>query len=646
MSPEFRDYILTKFGEYVFVTLPTQYQQFIHLSRYSRWDYEQGRRETWEETVNRYFNFFAKKLDIDFTSTQTLRDLVDAVKNLDVMPSMRCLMTAGPALEKENVAGYNCSYVHIDSPRSFDEIVYILMNGTGVGFSVEEKYTSKLPVIPDKLHKTDTKITVRDSKLGWAKAFKDLIALLYAGVIPEWDMSKVRPAGSVLKTFGGRASGPEPLESLFNFTVRTFQNARGRKLKSIECHDIVCKAAEVVVVGGVRRSALISISDLGDEQMRKAKSGRWWDEHPHRALANNSANYHGKPDTGTFLNEWTSLYESKSGERGIFSSTNAKTQTEKLGDRRDAREDYGTNPCSEIILRSREFCNLSEVVVRESDNQVKIKEKIKYATILGTMQSTLTDFKYLGAEWKKNCEEERLLGVSLTGIMDNELTAYPTPDMLEDFKKVAVKTNEEWAKKLNINPSSAITCVKPSGTVSQLCDSASGIHARHSKYYIRRVRMDRKDPLCKFMQEKGFPFEEDVMNNSNMVFSFAMQSPVKSVKRDEMDALMQLETWQMYAEHWCEHKPSITVSVKEDEWVDVGSWVYQNFDSISGISFLPHSDHIYQQAPYEECDEKTYIELMSKVPMITWGELSDYEKEDYTTSSQELACTGNACEVI
>ena len=380
--------------------------------------------------------------------------------------------------------------------------------------------------------------------------------------------------------------------------------------------------------------------------MRKAKSGRWWDEHPHRALANNSANYHGKPDTGTFLNEWTSLYESKSGERGIFSSTNAKSQTEKLGDRRDAREDYGTNPCSEIILRSREFCNLSEVVVRESDTQVKIKEKIKYATILGTMQSTLTDFKYLGAEWKKNCEEERLLGVSLTGIMDNELTAYPTPDMLEDFKKVAVKTNEEWAKKLNINPSSAITCVKPSGTVSQLCDSASGIHARHSKYYIRRVRMDRKDPLCKFMQEKGFPFEEDVMNNSNMVFSFAMQSPVKSVKRDEMDALMQLETWQMYAEHWCEHKPSITVSVKEDEWVDVGSWVYQNFDSISGISFLPHSDHIYQQAPYEECDEKAYIELMSKVPMITWGELSDYEKEDYTTSSQELACTGNACEVI
>ena len=647
MRDEFKEYVLSNFERYVYVIeLPTQYQEFIHLSRYSRWDYDKERRETWEETVQRYFKFFSKKLDIDFTSTQTLRDLKQAVLNQDVMPSMRCLMTAGPALEKENIAGYNCSYVHIDRPSSFDEILYVLMNGTGVGFSVEEKHTSRLPAIPDRMHKTDTKITVRDSKLGWAKAFKDLIALLYAGVIPDWDLSKVRPSGAVLKTFGGRASGPAPLEALFNFTAKTFSIAQGRKLKPIECHDIVCKTAEVVVVGGVRRSALISISDLGDEQMRKAKSGRWWDDHPHRALANNSANYYSKPDTGTFLNEWTSLYESKSGERGIFSSSNAKAQTEKLGDRRDAREDYGTNPCSEIILRSREFCNLSEVVVREGENQARIKEKIRFATILGTLQSTLTDFKYLGQEWKKNCEEERLLGVSLTGIMDNELTAYPTSGMLEDFKKTAVKTNEEWAKKLEINPSSAITCVKPSGTVSQLCNSASGIHARHSEYYIRRVRMDRKDPLCKFMEAKGFPFEEDVINNSNMVFSFPTKSPSSSVFRDDMSAIEQLSTWQMYAEYWCEHKPSVTISVKEDEWVDVGAWVYDNFNVISGISFLPHSDHVYQQAPYEECTADEFTALQEKIPFVNWSGLTEYEKEDYTTSSQELACTGNACEVI
>jgi len=646
MREQFRQHLLTNFERYIYVELPSQYQQFIHLSRYSRWDYEKGRRETWEETVQRYFKFFGEKLDIDFTATQTLRNLVESVLTLDVMPSMRCLMTAGPALEKENIAGYNCSYIHIDSPRSFDEILYILMNGTGVGFSVEERHTSQLPVVPDKLHNTDTKITVRDSKLGWAKAFKDLVALLYAGVVPEWDLGKVRPAGSVLKTFGGRASGPGPLESLFNFTVRTFQNAKGRKLKPIECHDLVCKTAEIVVVGGVRRSALISISDLGDEQMRKAKSGRWWDDHPHRALANNSANYYGQPDTGTFLNEWTSLYESKSGERGIFSSSNAKRQTEKLGDRRDAREDFGTNPCSEIILRSREFCNLSEVVVREEDSQAKIKEKIKLATILGTMQSTLIDFKYLGQEWKKNCEEERLLGVSLTGIMDNEVTAYPTSGMLEDFKKVAIKTNVEWAKKFDINPASAITCVKPSGTVSQLCDSSSGIHARHSDYYIRRVRMDRKDPLAKFMEEKGFPCEKDVANNSTKVFSFPVRSPDRSIKRNEMDAIQQLNTWQLYANSWCEHKPSVTISVKENEWIDVGAWVYNNFDAVSGISFLPHSDHVYQQAPYEECTEQEWLDLYQLIPFVQWGDLNDYEKEDYTTSSQELACTGNSCELI
>ena len=626
--------------------LPTQYQQFIHLSRYSRWDYDKQRRESWYETVLRYFDFFGKKLDINFNESQTTRDLFEAVCNLDVMPSMRCLMTAGPALDKENIAGYNCSYVHVDSPRAFDEIVYILMNGTGVGFSVEEKHTSKLPIIPEKLHSSDTKITVRASKLGWAKAFKDLIALLYAGVVPQWDMSKVRPAGSVLKTFGGRASGPEPLDQLFQYTVRVFKRTVGRKLRPIDCHDIICKAAEIVVVGGVRRSALISLSDLGDESMRRAKTGRWWDQNPQRSLANNSANYHSKPDMGTFMQEWVSLYNSKSGERGIFSSENVRKHTEKLGDRREIRDDFGTNPCSEIILKSREFCNLSEAVIRESDKPVDIIKKVKFATILGTLQSTLIDFRYLSSEWKNNCEEERLLGVSLTGIMDNRILYYPDPPFLEKLKKTAIDTNIEWSKRLGIKPSSAITCIKPSGTVSQLCDSASGIHARHSDYYIRRVRMDNKDPLCKFMVKKGFSYEQDIANPTNTVFAFPMKSPKESMKRTSMSALEQLELWRIYAVYYCEHKPSVTISVKENEWLDVGTWVYTNFGVVSGISFLPFSDHNYIQAPYEDCTEKEYKQLIKKVPSVDWKELTNYEKEDYTTSSQELACVGNSCELL
>jgi ribonucleoside-diphosphate reductase alpha chain len=624
--------------------LPTQYQQFIHLSRYSRWDYKNKRRETWSETVNRYFKFFEEKLSIDFQKDYP--DLVKAVLNLDVMPSMRCLMTAGPALEKENVAGYNCSYVKIDSPKSFDEILYILMNGTGVGFSVEEKYTNSLPIVPETLHSSDTMITVRDSKLGWAKALKDLLALLYVGVIPEWDVSNVRPAGSILKTFGGRASGPEPLVALFNFVIKTFKNSLGRRLRPIECHDVVCKIAEIVVVGGVRRSALISLSDLGDVSMRQAKSGRWWDEHPHRALANNSANYHSKPDTGTFLSEWVSLYKSKSGERGIFSSSAAKKQVEKLGSRREPLDDFGTNPCSEIILRSREFCNLSEVVIRTNDSEASLKKKIEFATILGTMQSTLTSFKYLGSEWKRNCEEERLLGVSLTGIMDNELTAYPTSSLLTTLKEKAIQTNKKWSLKLGIPASSAITCIKPSGTVSQLVDSSSGIHARHAPYYIRRVRMDIKDPLCNFMIENNFPSEPDVINPSNIVFSFPQKSPEDATHRGELSALGQLHLWSKYSRYFCEHKPSCTISVKENEWVDVGAWVYEYFDSISGISFLPYTDHVYTQAPYEECTVQQYLDLESKIPEIDWKELTLFEQEDYTVSSQELACTGNTCEII
>ena len=645
--------------------LPTTYQEYIHLSRYARWDYDNGRRETWDETVERYFNFFSEWLEEkhDYKLENGERtELENAVKELKVMPSMRCLMTAGPALKKENTAGYNCSYVKVDSPRSFDEILYVLMNGTGVCFSVEEEYTAQMPVVPDELYETDTVIVVADSKLGWAKAFKELVSLLYGGHIPKWDVSKVRPAGSPLKTFGGRASGPEPLVDLFNFTINTFKGATGRKLKPIECHDIVCKTAEIVVVGGVRRSALISLSDLNDREMRFAKSGQWWEQDVQRALANNSVNYKEKPDVGTFMREWLSLYDSKSGERGIYNGLSAKRAVERLNERyrdgsgdyirrRDAREDFGTNPCSEIILRSREFCNLSEVVVRRRDTRESLKATVKHATILGTFQSTLTEFKYLSREWKRNCDEERLLGVSLTGIMDNPLTngsKNGLKELLEELRDVAYETNKEWADRLGIPHAAAITCVKPSGTVSQLVDSASGIHARHNPFYIRTVRADNKDPLCKLMQEMGFPNEPDVTKpDHTTVFSFPMKSPKDAVFRMDMSALEQLELWKTYQESWCEHKPSVTISVKEDEWVDVAAWVFENFDSISGISFLPFSEHVYRQAPYQDCTEEEYNEALGNMPKnVDWAELSKYESQDYTVSSQELACVAGGCEVI
>ena len=639
--------------------LPTEYQSFIHLSRYARWNYALKRRESWEETVDRFINFFKEQLDTkhSFKLENGLEaDMREAITNLDVMPSMRCLMTAGEALKKENVAGYNCSYVKVDAPRSFDEILYILMNGTGVGFSVEEEYVNKLPPVAEEFHETDTTIIVADSKLGWAKAYKELLSLVWQGQIPRWDLSNVRPAGTPLKTFGGRASGPEPLEELFKFTINTFQNAAGRKLKSVEAHDIVCKIAEIVVVGGVRRSALISLSNLQDESMRHAKSGQWWENNPQRALANNSVNYKEKPDIGTFMREWLSLYDSKSGERGIYNSMSARRQVESLNNeeeiRREPRDDFGTNPCSEIILRSREFCNLSEVVVRGGDTPESLQEKVRIATILGTFQSTLTSFKYLSKEWKRNCDEERLLGVSLTGIMDNSYTngkKKGLENLLEDLKNVAVKTNKEWAERLGIPQSAAITCVKPSGTVSQLVDSASGIHARHNPYYIRTVRADNKDPLCKFMIDAGFPAEADVMKPQHTtVFSFPMQSPKNAVFRQDMTAKEQLELWQKYQTHWCEHKPSVTISVKEPEWMEVGNWVWDNFDSISGISFLPFSEHTYRQAPYQDCTKEEYEDALKLMPKnVDWSKLSEYEEKDFTAGAQELACAADGgCEVV
>jgi ribonucleoside-diphosphate reductase alpha chain len=634
--------------------LPTPYQEFIHLSRYSRWLPDEGRRESWNETVTRYFDFFTEHVkemcDFDITD-KTRNELEVAVLGQRVMPSMRCLMTAGEALKRENIAGYNCSYVAVSRIQAFDEILYILMNGTGVGFSVERQFVSELPKVAEEFHPSDTVITVADSKMGWAKAFKELMGMLYIGQIPRWDLSKIRPSGAPLKTFGGRASGPAPLENLFNFATNILKNSAGRKLTSLECHDIVCKIAEVVVVGGVRRSALISLSNLSDDRMRHAKAGQWWEQNPQRALANNSAAYTEKPDMGIFMDEWKALYDSKSGERGIFNRASANRMAEASGRRVTEGHEFGTNPCSEIILRDREFCNLSEVVVRPEDTKESLLEKVRLATILGSFQSTLTNFKYVSAAWKKNCSEERLLGVSLTGIMDNSLTNGKTKGietLLEELKAQAVKVNKEWSKKLGINQSVAITCVKPSGTVSQLVDAASGIHARHNPYYVRTVRGDKKDPLTKMMTDMGFPVEDDVMNPANTaVFSFPMKVDKTAVFRTDMNAIEQLELWLTYQKHWCEHKPSVTISVKEDEWMEVGSWVYKNFDWMSGVSFLPFSEHTYQQAPYQDTDKTGYEFLLKQMPkQVDWTKLSEYETQDMTIGAQELACVAGACEIV
>ncbi len=627
--------------------LPTDYQNFIALSRYARWKDDEQRRENWGETVDRYFDYMTNHLkkNHSYDLTKALKEkLTQHIMNLGVMPSMRALMTSGPALDRCHVGGYNCSYIPVDSPRSFDECMYILMCGTGVGFSVERENVDKLPIVNEHFEDSTTIIKVADSRPGWARALRELISLLYVGQVPTWDTSEVRPAGARLKTFGGRASGPAPLVELFQFCIQKFEGAKGRRLFPIECHDIMCKIGEVVVVGGVRRSALISLSNLGDDQMRHAKSGQWWENEGQRALANNSVAFKGKPEMGTFMREWTSLYESKSGERGIFNRQAAKVKASENG-RREIDHEFGCNPCSEIILRPYQFCNLTEVVCRATDDLNTLTEKVRMATILGTFQSTLTSFKYLRKIWKDNTEEERLLGVSLTGILDTNVWG---KEVLTILREVAVETNKKVAKELGIPQSTAITCVKPSGTVSQLVDSASGIHARHNDYYIRTVRGDNKDPLTQFMKESGIPNEPCVMKpDSTTVFSFPMKSPEGAITRTQMSAIEQLEYWLMFQRHWCEHKPSVTVSVKEDEWMDVGAWVYKNFDEVSGISFLPFSDHTYAQAPYQDITKEEYTELFSKMPMsIDWSKLADFEKEDTTSGGRELACTADACEVV
>jgi len=624
--------------------LPTDYQSFIHKSRYAKY-YEGKGRESWDDTVGRYMDNIVGKL----ADTVTKKEIEQAILGLEVMPSMRSLMTAGKAAERDNTCMYNCSYLAVDDVKAFDEAMFILLCGTGVGFSVERQSVQKLPEVPT-LFVSETNIVVKDSKEGWAKALRQMIALLYSGEIPTWDISKVRPAGAPLKTFGGRASGPAPLVDLFNFVIKTFKDAQGRRLSSLECHDIMCKIGEVVVVGGVRRSAMISLSNLSDDRMRHAKSGAWWENDPQRALANNSVSYTEKPDSLSFMREWMALVESGSGERGIFNRQASKVQATKNG-RRDADYDFGTNPCSEIILRPSQFCNLTEVVVRATDTLDTLSEKVRLATILGTIQSNYTKFPYLRKVWKNNTEEERLLGVSLTGVMDNPLMTLKNKGLektLDHLKQIAITTNATWAERLGIPVSTAISCNKPSGTVSQLVDSSSGIHARHSAYYIRTVRGDNKDPLTQFMMDQGIPNEPDVMKpDATTVFSFPMKAPKDAVVTSDMSAIEQLEMWLAYQRHWCEHKPSVTINVKSDEWFEVGAFVYKHFDEMSGVSFLPFNEHTYQQAPYQDVDKETYLRTLGKMPnKIDWSLLSEYENEDNTAGSQTMACSGDVCEMV
>lgn len=625
----------------------SQYQKFVALSRYSRWLDTEQRRETWEEVTERYLNYLLSAVEQKTgVSVALYKDnLKKGIVNLDVLPSMRAMMMAGPALERCNVGAYNCSYLPVDNVRAFDETMYILMCGTGVGFSVERQYVSQLPVVNEHLEDTSTVIIVEDSRSGWAKGLRELLSLLYAGRIPSWDLSKLRPAGAKLKTTGGRSSGPEPLDQLFRFFVLLFKRAAGRKLTSLECHDLMCKIGEVVVVGGVRRSALISLSNLSDDRMREAKSGQWWLENPQRALSNNSACYTERPDTQIFMKEWMSLYTSRSGERGIFNRVAAVKQALKNG-RRKSDIEFGTNPCSEIILRPYQFCNLSEVVVRNTDDLERLKYKVRQATVLGTLQSVLTDFKYLRNIWKKNTEEERLLGVSLTGIMDNP-TLIHRDDWQKELREVAVEVNKKLSEALGVPQSTAITCVKPSGTVSQLVDSASGIHPRWASYYIRTVRGDNKDPLTQLLISQGVPNEPDIMSPDHVtVFSFPQKAPEGAICRKDITALDHLNIWKDFQDNYCEHKPSVTINVKENEWLKVQSWVWDNFDSISGIAFLPYDDHVYKQAPYQEISRERYEEMVQTFPEIDWSRLKDFEKEDHTSGLQDLACSAGVCEIV
>lgn len=624
---------------YPMESIDTSMSSYIHLSKYARWKPGESRRETWEETVGRYTGFWKEHLD-------GTEGLYEAILNKEVMPSMRALMTAGKALHIDNIAGYNCSAIAINNPRCFDEIFYLLMCGSGAGFSVERQYINDMPRIAEALHDTDTTIIVKDSKIGWAKALKELIALLYNGDVPKWDTSLIRPAGARLKTFGGRASGPEPLEDLFRYTVRLFKSAMGRKLNSIECHDLVCKIADTVIVGSVRRSACISLSNLTDDRMRRAKTGEWYLTNPQRMLANNSVAYTEKPDLISFLEEFRSLYESKAGERGLINKEALRRKAEKCG--REHKGDYLVNPCGEALLRDTGgLCNLSEVIVRQGDSLEVLKDKVRKATIIGTLQSTLTDFRYLRKVWKDNAEEERLLGVSLTGIMDHEILSGAAGsdvliEYLTEMHSVCKETNKIWAEKLGIPESKQLTLVKPSGTVSQLCGTSSGIHPRFAPYYLRRVTQDAKDPLTNHMISQGIPH---VVKDQKVIFSFPIASPADAICAKDIGAIRQLEIWSIYQEHWCEGNPSQTIYYTDKDFLDVQSWVYTNWDNIGGLSFFPLDDYVYDRElqPYLEISKEEYVRAAANFPTVDWSSLK--EQEDCTTSSQEYACSGGSCEL-
>lgn len=624
---------------------PSVYEQVIYKTRYARWREEDNRREHWPETVTRLVDYYIKRTE-GLLDDDTAVELYTAIHNLETMASMRSLMTAGPALDKNDICAYNCAYLPVDSPRSFDEAMIILLNGTGVGYSVEEEYVKQLPRISEQFEPTDTCIVVADSKEGWSRAFRELISLLIAGQIPIWDVGGVRAAGERLRTFGGRASGPEPLVRLFEFTVKLYKGAAGRRLTNLECHDLMCMIADIVVVGGVRRSALICLSDINDDRIRHAKDGMWWDLYQYRALANISAVYPDRsPDMETFMREWKALYDSKSGERGLFSRYACQAIANRNG-RRDASFEFGTNPCSEIILRPYQFCNLTEVIVRSTDTKESLARKVRIATILGTIQSSFTDFKYLRKIWRKNCEEERLLGVSFTGVLDNP--SILDKETLNELRDHAVAVNAEWAARLGINVSAAITCVKPSGTVSQLCDTASGLHPRHSPYYLRTIRADNKDPVTAYLKDAGVYSEPDVTKpDSTTIFYFPRKSPSASLDRERVDCIQQLEIWELLQDEWCEHKPSATVYVKDHEWMSVGAWVYGKMDKLSGVSFLPYDGGSYRQAPYQEITEEEYETWLATHPLpdLDWDDLRFYESEDNTTGSQELSCMAGQCDV-
>lgn len=629
------------------------YQQFIHLSRYARWRDDLGRRESWSETVERYVDYMAEKVsrDTDFEVTDVLKeDLRESILNRDVLPSMRALMTAGPALERENIAGYNCSYLAVDHPRSFDEALYILMNGTGVGYSVEQQDVTQLPSIPMRNDEDIVMFTVPDSKRGWAEALKHVLDCLYEGRMPAWDLSQIREAGARLKTFGGRASGPEPLNDLLRFVMRVFYFAQGRKLTPLEAHEIMCKIGEVVVVGGVRRSALICLTDLDDLEMRDAKNGKFWETKPHLSLANISAVYDKKPSRYDFDKEFDALVASGSGERGIFSRYGAKAAAKEIN--RKAGPLKGTNPCGEIVLRNNQFCNLSTVVVRPEDTLEELKEKVVRAAYLGTFQATLTNFDYLRPIWKENTEEERLLGVSLSGLFGHPvLSGRKGMEMLEEWlfeMRMAAKfANIYLSGLLGINPAAAVTCIKPEGTTSQLVGVSSGSHPWFAEQYIRNVRGDVKDPLSQFLSAVGIPSETDIISDQNLVFSFPIAAPEGALTREDLTAVEHLELWAAYREHWTDHNPSVTINVRDNEWDEVREWVWENFDKITGVSFLPYDDHVYEQAPYVPVSDKEFEDLQAKMPEhIDWSELSFFEATDETNGSQELSCMSGACDIV